>query len=125
MKFIKACPFRLPVALGVVLLILIARSSRISDPSWEQPTMGTLCHITISGSIPKSKLETLREKVDAELLDVNQRMSTWQSDTEISQFNHFQGVELFLQTCGRDFSVSADFGGEAVDAELFETHGEL
>ncbi len=102
MRFIKTSPLRFVILLVVLLLIWFGRSvQKVSNPSWEQPTMGTLCHITISGSIPKSKLETLREKVDAELLDVNQRMSTWQSDTEISQFNHFQGVELF--------SVSPEF----------------
>jgi len=102
MRFIKTSPFRFVLLLVVLLLIWFGRSvQKVSNPSWEQPTMGTLCHITISGSIPKNELAALREKIDAELETVNQRMSTWQSDTEISQFNHFQSLE--------PFSVSPEF----------------
>ena len=90
MKLIHASLFRFVLLLVVLLLVWFGRShQQVSNPSWEQPTMGTLCHITISGSISKSNLSTLREEVDVALLEVNHRMSTWQSDTEISQFNSF------------------------------------
>ncbi|QHI70077.1 FAD:protein FMN transferase [Tichowtungia aerotolerans] len=65
----------------------------VTNPSWAQPTMGTMAHITLSGSISKKMLGTLRDAIDATLEDVNRTMSTWQADTEISQFNRFQGLE--------------------------------
>ncbi len=57
--------------------------------------MGTLCHITVSGPVPENKLKALRHDIDAALEDVNRRMSTWQDNTEISQFNRFQSLEKF------------------------------
>jgi len=101
MKFVKAGPFIFLMVLGVALILFIARANQISDPSWEQPTMGTLCHITVSGSISKHKLDELREQVDVALQTVNERMSTWQPDTEISKFNAYHGTE--------PFAISTDF----------------
>ncbi|MBI9020553.1 MAG: FAD:protein FMN transferase [Verrucomicrobia bacterium] len=96
MRFVKNSSFRLLLVLMVMTLIFIVRSHQsVSNPSWEQPTMGTLCHITLSGSIPKSELAALRKKIDAALVNVNRRMSTWQADTEISKFNAFQSLEPF------------------------------
>ena len=82
--------------------LLWFKARTASDPSWAQPTMGTVCHITVPGSIPKGDLTALREEIDAALEDVNRRMSTWQADTEISQFNRFQSME--------PFPVSLEFG---------------
>jgi thiamine biosynthesis lipoprotein len=67
----------------------------VSNPSWEQPTMGTVCRITLSGPIPKIALSTLRKEIDAALADVNDRMSVWNPDTEISKFNRFVSTEPF------------------------------
>jgi len=104
MRFVKASPFRLLLVLVVMTLILIARNRQgVSDPSWEQSTMGTLCHITLSGSISKNELAALREQIDAALVDVNRRMSIWQPDTEISKFNAFDSLE--------PFPISPEFAG--------------
>lgn len=82
---------------GALILggLLWHKSHTVINPSWAQPTMGTACHITLAGSISKTGLAALREKIDAALEDVNRRMSTWQDDTEISQFNRFQSLEKF------------------------------
>lgn len=101
MKLIKVSPFLFLMLLGVALILFVARANQISDPSWEQPTMGTLCHITVSGSISKQKLDELREQIDAALQTVNERMSTWQPNTEISKFNAYRGTE--------PFAISPDF----------------
>lgn len=96
---------------GFVLFgaLLWSKSQSVSDPSWEQTTMGTDCHITLAGSISKRALTVLHEKIDAALDDVNRRMSTWQPDTEISKFNAFQSLE--------PFPISADFA-EVVQSAL-------
>ena len=57
--------------------------------------MGTACHITLAGSVPKQELAALRGGIDAALADVNARMSIWSPDTEISKFNRFQSLEKF------------------------------
>ena len=91
------------LTVGGVLLIVKMTHPLVPSPSWGQPTMGTLCHITLSSSLPDSVLKALRREIDAELQQVNQRMSTWQSDTEISQFNKFQSLD--------PFPVSPEFAG--------------
>jgi thiamine biosynthesis lipoprotein len=57
--------------------------------------MGTACHITLAGSIPKKQLAALQSEIDDALADVNARMSIWSPDTEISKFNRYQGLEKF------------------------------
>ncbi|MGE4490479.1 MAG: FAD:protein FMN transferase [Kiritimatiellales bacterium] len=89
--------------------LFLFRSRGAVNPSWEQPTMGTLCHITVAGSISKKNLGSLRAQIDTALADVNRRMSTWQNDTEISQFNRFQSLEKF--------PISPDFA-EVVQSAL-------
>jgi thiamine biosynthesis lipoprotein len=71
------------------------KAQSVADPSWAQATMGTECHITLAGSVPKRDLAALRKKIDTALADVNHCMSTWQADTEISKFNAFQSLEPF------------------------------
>jgi thiamine biosynthesis lipoprotein len=104
----KACWCRW-ILLIIGLVALFAWRMPIESPSWEQPTMGTLCHITLSGPVQKNKLKALRADIDTALEDVNRRMSTWQADTEISQFNTFQGLE--------SFAISPEFA-EVVQAAL-------
>jgi thiamine biosynthesis lipoprotein len=88
------------ISLAVLCAVAIAgffifQAQPVQDPKWEQPTMGTLCHITISGAVEPEALEQLRAEIDAKLEHVNRLMSTWQTDTEISQFNDFQSLEKF------------------------------
>lgn len=79
--------------------------------------MGTLCHITLSGKISKNKLALLRKEIDASLEHVNLCMSTWQTDTEISQFNAFKKSAPFpisadfAEVLNRALSFSAATGG--------------
>lgn len=106
---------------GAVALFLRLYEAPVESPSWEQPTMGTLCHITLSGPMPKNKLKRLRAELDAALEDVNRRMSTWQEDTEISQFNRFHPPSP--EGCGatgslEKFPISPEFA-DVVRAALF------
>ena len=89
---------KLLIAAGGILIT--AALLRLWNPpaeniSWEQRTMGTRCHITIAEKISKRELSELREKIDAALNDVEQQMSVWRTDSEISTFNAFDSTELF------------------------------
>lgn len=119
MKFVKPTPFKWIVLAVAIAVFFYVRNthSNVSNPSWEQSTMGTLCHITISGSVPEKKLIQLREKIDAELAHVNRLMSTWQSDTEISQFNASESLDPFAVSpefaavVSRALEIAAATGG--------------
>ncbi len=87
---------------AIIGVLLWNRSQTVINPSWEQTTMGTDCHITLAAKMSKRKLTALRSEIDAALNDVNRRMSTWQPDTEISKFNAFQSSEPF--PISQDFS---------------------
>lgn len=89
--------------------LLWFKAQSVSAPSWEQATMGTTCHITLSGSISKKALSGLRKQIDAALADVNRRMSIWDEATEISRFNRFHSLE--------PFPISAEFA-EVVQSAL-------
>jgi FAD:protein FMN transferase len=80
-------------ALAGLAFFLISRP--VQNPSWEQPTMGTTAHITLSGPVRKGALRTVRAAVDDALETVNRQMSTWQNHTEISAFNRSRTSDPF------------------------------
>lgn len=82
------------LSLGAAALLWL-NSRPVRNPFWEQPTMGTACHITIAGPVSKTELAALHKQIDAALEDVNARMSIWNANTEISKFNRFQSLEKF------------------------------
>jgi thiamine biosynthesis lipoprotein len=51
------------------------------------PTQGTSFTIVLSGEQPIDRLETLQTAIDAELAHVDELMSTWRDDSELSRFN--------------------------------------
>ncbi len=57
--------------------------------------MGTLCHITLSGSVPKSSLRRVKENINAALETLDSAMSTWNPASEISGFNQFHSLEPY------------------------------
>ena len=86
----------LAVMAGILAAILIWQFViPVQSPSWEQPTMGTMAHITLSGPVKKPVLKQLHLDIDATLKQVNRTMSTWQDDTEISMFNRSRSQEAF------------------------------
>lgn len=64
-------------------------------------TMGTTYHIKVVTSHSK-KISGLKEKIDKRLEEINQSMSTYRKDSEISRFNA-------LKIAGQRFKVSRDF----------------
>ena len=64
-------------------------------------TMGTTYMVkVVAGDI--GELEGVKEKVDRRLEEINQSMSTYRKDSEISRFNR-------LKTVGQKFKISRDF----------------
>ncbi len=81
---------------ALVFLLVFFSFQGIRNPSWNGTTMGTTYSITLVDRLRPAKLQEIKAAIEDELVSVNTQMSTWQSDTEISQFNSFQGLEKFL-----------------------------
>lgn len=60
--------------------------------SFSGPTMGTRYTITVA---PRDDLAGLQEKVDARLAELNRLMSTYDPESELSQFNRSKGTDWF------------------------------
>lgn len=58
-------------------------------------TMGTRYHVKIAGCFEKGSAEPLQEEIEEELDRINNWMSTYRPDSEISRFNRFEGQEWF------------------------------
>jgi thiamine biosynthesis lipoprotein len=59
-------------------------------------TMGTTYQVKLAQvSLSHKELETLRAKVDSALTEVNRQMSTYDPESEISQFNNFRDTTTF------------------------------
>jgi thiamine biosynthesis lipoprotein len=64
-------------------------------------TMGTTYMVKVVGDDVR-ELESVKEKIDSRLEEINQSMSTYRQDSEISRFNRFKKV-------GQKFKISNDF----------------
>ena len=58
-------------------------------------TMGTYYAIAIDGA-PESEAESIQAQVETCLKDVNRQMSTWDPESEISQFNQSESTDWFV-----------------------------
>lgn len=108
------------IGLALVLVLTIGgmlRSRTIKNPSTGGSTMGTGYSVKISGKVKKTTLKDLDEKIKAELVEINRQMSTWDPESEISRFNHFQSLEgfqcsqAFAAVVRRALELSRDSGG--------------
>ena len=76
-----------PVAL---LLALLAGCTTDDRPAFRLTgdTMGTRYHITVVADVTPGQQSRLQESIDRELLLINQQMSTYLPDSELSQLNN-------------------------------------
>ncbi len=102
-RYTKDVPPNSAVCLFLAALIITAcvigcgpKEMRISGE-----TMGTVYHIKIVHSKPVSVVE-LQRKIDRRLEEINQSMSTYRKDSEISRFNAINDTNTI-------FPISADF----------------
>lgn len=92
---------------GALLALLAACGGEPQDLRLEGRTMGTSWHLTVPGGAAAE--ETLQAAIVAELEAVNDSMSTWLEDSEISRFNRLPP--------GQAMTVSQRFA-QVLDAAL-------
>lgn len=83
--------------IGLICLVfgLMSCSKTASEVHISGPTMGTSYNIKYEESDSISAVE-LQQKIDAELVNINQLMSTYIDDSELSRFNQWRSTEPFL-----------------------------
>jgi thiamine biosynthesis lipoprotein len=87
---------------GLVLVSALAiRLNFVKHPVLAGHTMGTTYRVTITGYVPRSRLDAIGSRIEGTLKEINRQMSTWDPDSEISRFNA-------LEECG-PFPVSSGF----------------
>ncbi|WP_298865989.1 FAD:protein FMN transferase [uncultured Gimesia sp.] len=75
------------------------QTASVSKLHFEGPTMGTQFHITISSSASAEvDVALLKKEVDQLLQNINQQMSTYIKDSELSRFNQNQSNDWFEVT---------------------------
>ena len=75
-------------------MLFFAASANGETLKFTGETMGTYYSIAIDGAVETARDE-IQIQIDACLADVNRQMSTWDPNSEISQFNKSEGTEWF------------------------------
>ncbi len=90
----------IPFPSCVVVLLLFLSAANGDTLKFSGKTMGTYYSIVIDGGDEAAR-EKIQTEIDACLRDVNQQMSTWDPESEISKFNNSDSTDWF--------SVSPEF----------------
>ncbi|CAM3066171.1 FAD:protein FMN transferase [Vibrio ordalii] len=77
------------------LFILAGCEKSVEQVHLSGPTMGTTYNIKYLKAEGIPSPETLQKEVDRLLEEVNDQMSTYRKDSELSRFNQYQGTEPF------------------------------
>ena len=93
--------FSQAIAVSIVLLIAPAVCDAKREHLIQGRTMGTTYHVKVVTGFLKG-IAGLQAKIDQRLVEINNSMSTYQRDSEISRFND-------LKQAGRPFKISDDF----------------
>jgi thiamine biosynthesis lipoprotein len=100
----------------IFFLLLLAGCGYQKEVSFSGKTMGTTYHIKVVTGI-FSHITNLQKKIDDRLEEINNSMSTFRKDSEISRFNSNQHA-------GEKFMISDDFYNVIVVAKvLYEITG--
>lgn len=82
--------------LSIFLLFIVSCSDNsISLQSFEGKTMGTTYSVKFLSDEKKINLNNIQKAVDSALVEVNNQMSTYQKDSEISLFNELKDTSEF------------------------------
>jgi len=93
------------------------RANRINNPLLRGETMGTTYSIRLSGTYNKNDLELLANKINKLLLEINQQMSTWLDNSQISLFNKNYSTnpitvsENFYKVVSNSLIIAKNSGG--------------
>lgn len=109
----KGRPFIAALFLGLLIVglcVLVFRNKEhLKVSEFSGPTMGTHYQIKVVGSLGPSKHQQIQNLIDRILTDVNNQMSTYLPDSEISKFNSNQRTDWF--------PVSKEFASVVVQAK--------
>lgn len=84
------------VLLAAFAYAYLFRPREPATAAWSGETMGTTYHITLAHStLSEWRLRKLRNHVGDYLVEINRMMSTYQPDSEISQFNASRSTDGF------------------------------
>jgi thiamine biosynthesis lipoprotein len=89
------------LAISIALLLLTAIGEAKREHLIQGRTMGTTYHVKIVTGDHQG-VGRLNSKIDARLVEINNSMSTYKKDSEISRFNEFK-------LTGQAFEISDDF----------------
>lgn len=80
---------------GFCLFALLGCIERDLSIQLAGETMGTSWHVTVVPDADSPEAAILQQGIEAVLEEVNESMSTYRSDSEISRFNHFETDDWF------------------------------
>ncbi len=87
----------------VVLVVLLVAGFLLYDRQSKSPaqslfsgaTMGTVYNIKVAGNLSQQQTEAVKSAIESALSDVDAKMSTYKSDSELSRFNAHTGTGAF------------------------------
>jgi thiamine biosynthesis lipoprotein len=87
--------FNIRILIVIIFTILMACSSPENQETYiSGPTMGTTYNVKFV-SVDGVEQQELKREIDQSLLNINQLMSTYIKDSELSRFNQWRSVEPF------------------------------
>jgi thiamine biosynthesis lipoprotein len=87
--------FNIRILIVIIFTILMACSSPENQETYiSGPTMGTTYNVKFV-SVDGVEQQKLKREIDQSLLNINQLMSTYIKDSELSRFNQWRSVEPF------------------------------
>lgn len=92
--YVVAVTLLVILALPLYMISLNARSERASVQSFSGPTMGTRYTVSVA-SDRFFDVVSVQRRVDERLVQINQRMSTYDPESELSRFNRLNNNDWF------------------------------
>lgn len=106
------------IVLGLALVLAFGiRSLYVKHPILVGGTMGTGYSVTLKGYVFRTEINRLSRQIEAELVEINRQMSTWDAESEISRFNQsddskpFHASEDFAIVIKRALELGESTGG--------------
>lgn len=81
--------------LFLISLVLIGCERFPKDVVLQGPTMGTRYHVRFVRPVSAPTIDVLKQGIESTLRAINDQMSTYQSDSELSRFNRHTSTEWF------------------------------
>jgi thiamine biosynthesis lipoprotein len=94
-KFQPAKQLKLVLAAMLAAVLLTACGNNREQVHLSGPTMGTIYNVKYIATDNSPKPETIQAELNRLLEQVNDQMSTYRQDSELSRFNRFYGTEAF------------------------------